>query len=62
MINLLELETNKLAAERALHIDWLLYRSPINKPTKYQGMGRPRRTDYAIYKTPEGNKVTELYE
>ncbi len=61
MINILELETRKLADEKAKLLDWELYRMPINNPTSYRGRGRPRFTDYAIYKTPEGNKIKELY-
>lgn len=61
MINIFTLKAEQLSKEFATYSDWLMYRKPINNPTLYKGRGRPRFTDYAIYKTPEGNKVTELY-
>ena len=61
MNNLLKKITNKLGKDMADSLDWLMYRQPINKPTHYKRIGRPRLTDYAIYITPYGKKIKEIY-
>lgn len=60
-VNLLECLAAGVGKEMASLEDWYLFRKPKNKPTKYSGKGRPKKTDYAIYTTPWGSEVKELY-
>lgn len=39
---------------------WMMFefgKELINKPTQYRGKGRPRKTDYALYKHPADGRV-----
>ena len=59
-VNLVESVAQDMANAVDYDMGWT-FAEVINNPTEYSGKGRPRKTDYAIWKHPlDGKLRTEL--
>lgn len=57
---LMQTFVNDVALKSAAAVDYAagwIVASRVNTPTKYKGKGRPRKTDYAVYKHPFDQKI-----